>query len=243
MKLKAIFFDLDNTLCNWSHGWESAREHGSRAAFQVLQTRFPRIGFAEWHEAFNEVTEEIAYFWQQPIQQGVSVGRERSRRVLTRLGIDVEEAFIDSLTQAFYEAVLEQLRIYPDADKALRVLRPSFTLGIITNGPGDIQRAKVERLGLPQRVDHVLISGELGIAKPDPKIFQMALELAEAEPEGFLFVGDSLETDIVGAKGAGVWAAWIDRGRLSPKEDPEADFVLGSLVELIDVVDLPTQLR
>jgi len=237
MKLRAVFFDLDNTLCNWSGGWDSAREQGLRAAFQVLSARHPKISFSEWHEAFDKATEDVAHFWEQPIKQGISVGKERSRLVLERLGLEDGE-LVDPLTEAFYLAVLEQLRLYPDADEVLRALRPRFTLGIITNGPGDIQRAKVERLELQRRVDHVLISGELGIAKPDPKIFERALELSRVRPGEFLFIGDSLGTDIAGAKGAGVWAAWINRDGLPPPEDnPKADFVLSSLRELFELLD------
>jgi 2-haloalkanoic acid dehalogenase type II len=239
MSFKAVFFDLDNTLCNWSHGWESAREHGIQAAFRQLSTSHPEIAFSEWHEAFHEVTEEIAHFWEQPVQQGVLVGKERSRRILARLKLDSEEGLVDALTQAFYEAVLEHLQLFPDADEALRALRPRFVLGIITNGPADIQRAKVERLELSRRVDHVLISGELGVAKPDPKIFQRALELAGVGAKEFLFVGDSPETDIVGAKEAGVWAAWINRNNLPFPENLLADFTFYSLNELMDLVSPP----
>jgi len=236
MNLKAIFFDLDNTLCNWSHGWESAREHGIEAAFRRLSRHHPQIGFPEWQEAFHEVTEEIAYFWEQPVQKGVLVGRERTRRVLARLGLHFEEGLVDALTQAFYRAVLEHLQLFSDADEALRLLRPRFVLGIITNGPADIQRAKIEHLELPKRVDHVLISGELGIAKPDPQIFRRALELAGVGAEELLFVGDSPKTDILGAKEAGVWAAWINRDNLPPPQDLPADFTIRSMDELIDLV-------
>jgi len=236
MNLKAIFFDLDNTLCNWSHGWESAREHGIQAAYKTLSVRDSAITFAQWHEAFYEATAEVAHFWEQPIRQGVSVGKERSRRILARLGIEADEAFIDSLTEAFYLAVLEHLQLYPDADEALRLLRGRFVLGLITNGPADIQRAKVERLELPKRVDYVLISGELGIAKPDPQIFHHALGLAQVGAEEFLFVGDSPETDILGAKEAGVWAAWINRNNIPPPEGLLADFTIWSMDELLDLV-------
>jgi putative hydrolase of the HAD superfamily len=235
--LKAIFFDLDNTLCNYSAGWESAKAHGIQAAYEVLRERHREIDFSEWQQAFRKATEEVSHYWEQPAQKGVLVGLERTGRALGHLGLARGEEWISTLTQTFYAAVLEHLELYPDADETLRLLRTRFTLGIITNGPADIQRAKIERLELSQRVDHVFISGELGIAKPDPKIFQRALELAEVEAHESLFVGDSPETDIAGAKEAGVWAAWINCKGLPHVESDEADFVIESLDELIDLVD------
>lgn len=234
--LKAIFFDLDNTLCHYSAGWESAKVHGIRAAYEVLHERHREIDFSSWNTAFQRATEEVSHYWEQPVQKGVPVGLERTGRALGHLGLAIDEEGISTLTQAFYAAVLEHLQLYPDADAALRLLRPRFTLGIVTNGPTDVQRAKIERLELSRRVDHVLISGELGFAKPDLTIFRRALELAAAEPEEFLFVGDSPETDIRGAKGAGMWAAWIDRKGLAPSEGESADFVFETLDELIDLV-------
>ena len=238
MNLKAIFFDLDNTLCNYSVGWESAKAHGIQAAYEVLHERHREIDFSEWHQAFQKATEEISHYWEQPVQKGILVGLERTGRALGHLGLAIEEEWISILTQAFYATVLEHLLLFPDVDEALRALRPRFTLGIITNGPADIQRTKIERLELSKRVDHMLISGELGIAKPDPQIFRQALGLAKVEAHEFLFVGDSPETDILGAKAAGVWAAWINRKGLEPPEDLPADFTIDSLSELTDLVDL-----
>ncbi len=236
MKLKAIFFDLDNTLCNYSVGWESARARGIERAYRALVAHLPGVAFPDWQRAFDKASEEVAPFWEEPVERGLPLGRERTRRALGHLGLDPEDAdpeLVDALTGAFYEAVLEHLELFPDAEEVLRALRPRFVLGIITNGPADVQRTKIERLGLPERVDHVLISGELGIAKPDPRIFRRALERAKAPPEAFLFVGDHPEADVQGAKGAGLWAAWINRKGLPPPDGLEADFVIESLVELL----------
>ena len=214
-------------------GWESARAKGIERAYQTLTDRHPEVALSEWQRAFDRASEEVAPFWEEPVERGLPLGHERTRRALGHLGLDKNPELVEALTWAFYEAVLEYLRLFPDADEVLSALRPRFVLGIITNGPADVQRAKIERLRLQERVDHVLISGELGIAKPDPRIFRRALELVEAPPEAFLFVGDHPEADVRGAKEAGLWAAWVNRKGLPPPDGLEADLVLRSLTELL----------
>lgn len=236
MKLKAIFFDLDNTLCRYRVGWEEARAEGIEQAYQVLRAHHPEIALPDWQRAFERATEEVSPFWEEPVERGLPLGRERTRRALKNLGLTPDKdatELVDELTWAFYEAVLEHLELFPDADEVLRELHPRFVLGIITNGPADVQRTKIEHLRLHERVDHVLISGELGVAKPDPRIFHKALELAEARPEAFLFVGDHPEADVGGAKGAGLWAAWLNRKRLPAPDGLDADFVFESLLDLL----------
>lgn len=237
MELKAIFFDLDNTLCDYGVGWESARAQGVERAYRALVAHHPRVALPEWREAFEKATEEVAPFWEEPVERGLPLGRERTRRALAHLGLEPEAELVEALTRDFYEAVLEHLRLFPDVERALEELRPRFVLGIITNGPADVQRTKIERLRLHERVDHVLISGELGIAKPDPRIFRRAFALAHTKAEEFLFVGDHPEADVRGAKGAGGWAAWINRRGLPPPDGLEADLVLESLGELLPWVD------
>jgi putative hydrolase of the HAD superfamily len=74
-----------------------------------------------------------------------------------------------------------------------------------------VQRAKLELLGIDRLVDFVLVSEEFGVAKPDPEIFREALRLAGVRPEEAIFVGDSIEFDMVGARAAGIPTVWVNR--------------------------------
>jgi putative hydrolase of the HAD superfamily len=100
--------------------------------------------------------------------------------------------------------VLEQLRRGPGASAD----RP---LGIITNGPADVQRDKVDLLQIRHLVDFVIISGEFGTSKPDPAIYTEALRKAGATADETVFVGDSAEHDIAGAQASGLRTVWINR--------------------------------
>jgi putative hydrolase of the HAD superfamily len=100
----------------------------------------------------------------------------------------------------------EALRPFDDVQEVLNLLKPRLSLALITNGASDTQRNALGILGIAQLFDAIIISGEVGIAKPDASIFALALQTLGVEPEKTWHVGDSLSTDVAGALGC-----WTDR--------------------------------
>jgi len=94
---------------------------------------------------------------------------------------------------------------------ALAAVRPKLPLAVLTNGDGAQQRAKLARFGILKRFDHVLVSSEIGAAKPDPAAFRAMADRLGASPADVLFVGDWLELDAEGATAAGLVGVWLDR--------------------------------
>ena len=86
-------------------------------------------------------------------------------------------------------------------------------LGVITNGPSDHQWAKVNALGVEKWIprENIIVSGDLGINKPDVRIFDAMQEKLQLDFEALYYIGDSLENDIVGANNAGWKSIWINR--------------------------------
>jgi len=122
----------------------------------------------------------------------------------------------------------------PDVVPVLQRLRASGRkLVVVSNANGRI-RAALERVGLAVHVDLVVDSQEEGVEKPDPRIFQRALERAGARPESTLHVGDLFHTDVVGARGAGLRAVLLDLGGLYHDHDCER---VASLAELAEVIE------
>jgi putative hydrolase of the HAD superfamily len=111
-----------------------------------------------------------------------------------------------------------------------RAVRP---IGIVTNGPTEVQRAKLELLEVDRLVDFVLVSEEFGAAKPDPEIFREALRLAGVKQEEAIFVGDSVEFDMAGARAAGIPTVWVNRDeRPWTEPGPPPSRQIRSLAEL-----------
>jgi putative hydrolase of the HAD superfamily len=95
---------------------------------------------------------------------------------------------------------------------------------VITNGHLEVQAEKIDATGLRPWIDHIVASGEVGVAKPDAGIFLEACRVFEVAPSDAVYVGDRLHTDAIGAARAGLRGVWLDRhGLATPAQVAEAD--------------------
>jgi putative hydrolase of the HAD superfamily len=118
------------------------------------------------------------------------------------------------------------------ADEALAELGSRFRLGIVTNGIPDVQRTKLVNTGLTDRFETIIVSGELGIGKPDPRIYQAALDGIGATAGETIMVGDNFRRDVTGAQDAGIRGVWISIGRPSPDPSVTPFLTVESLADL-----------
>jgi putative hydrolase of the HAD superfamily len=125
--------------------------------------------------------------------------------------------------EAWFEAYLRHYRAawraFDDVLPALATLtmmQPSVALGVVTNGEGEPQRAKLAAIGLSERFRVVLASGEEGVAKPEAEIFARACERLGVDRDQTAHVGDRLDLDAEGAAAAGLRGIWLDRRGASP---------------------------
>jgi putative hydrolase of the HAD superfamily len=133
---------------------------------------------------------------------------------------DVEDAMLAAI----------RFRAYPEVPAALAGLRASGArLAVVSNWDVSLHDV-LERTGLRGLVDAVVISAELGVAKPDPAIFRAALERLGVTASDAMHVGDSLETDVAGARAAGVEAVLVARNGAQP---PDGVRVVASLDGLL----------
>jgi putative hydrolase of the HAD superfamily len=135
------------------------------------------------------------------------------------------------------EALLDSLRFTPfsDAAPALAALRAAgLRLAVVSNWDCSL-RSVLAELGLAGAVDAIVVSAEVGALKPDAAIFLAALEQLRREPHEAVFVGDSLETDVLGARAAGMRALLLERGGAESGSDGEERvFSLHEVVELVE---------
>ncbi len=127
---------------------------------------------------------------------------------------------------------------YPDALPVLDRLASKLQLGLVTNGPADLQQDKLECSGLKDRFTAVVISRAVGMMKPDPRIFRLALDRLGVCPAEAVYVGDSLSKDVVGAKTIGMRAVWANYDSCPPREGTAPDAVISSLPELPVALEL-----
>ena len=121
-------------------------------------------------------------------------------------------------------------------------MRPDYHLGIITNGSAadypDSQTAAIKHVGLEYLVDSIWISDTVGVRKPSPRIFEVAMEAAEVEAGLTIYVGDSVSKDIVGAKHAGMKSVLMDPKACFDQNEAEAqpDYIIRELDEILGIL-------
>jgi HAD superfamily hydrolase (TIGR01509 family) len=142
--------------------------------------------------------------------------------------VDGDPLLAPDLSRMFIEG---QRAGHPLAPGAAELVRRAISVGpvaLVTNGPPDIQRLKLEQTGLAENFSGVFISGEVGRGKPDPEVFLQAAGSLGVNPEEAVMVGDSWERDIEGALSAGLAAIWISHGRETPRSDPRVGVAAGA---------------
>lgn len=226
---RVVLFDLDDTLCDYA----SARAGRLRQAFA-----------AERHPAFGPVLDARR---DELIAEALALqahGADHFPDLLLRYGID-DPAAAEAAMEWYRTNRFHGLQLFPDATKTVQALRDTFApgrrvIGVVTNGPADVQRPKIDLLEIERLADFVVISGEFGSAKPEPPIFHEALRRAGAEAAEAVFVGDSRAFDMAGARAAGIRSIWLNRDGCDwPAAEPPPDRQIAALTELIALLADP----
>ena len=223
--LRLVLLDLDDTLCDY----RSARDRRLRAAF--TNGNEPGSDHRLGDDLDRMVAASIA---------ANPHGVEHFPRLFEEFGA-TDPTRAEQAAEWYRRNRFFGLRLFPESLSVIAWLRscdsPPLRIGVVTNGPAEIQRTKAMTLGIDRLVDFVLVSGEFGSEKPDRAIFEEALRLGGAPPERAIMVGDSLEHDIAGAQAAGITAVWINRSEYpNIPVVPKPDFVVQRLRELPDVL-------
>ena len=148
--------------------------------------------------------------------------------LLQRVGVDARREVLDRILASQFSTAAWEL--YPDVEPMLAEVRESggVTVGIVSDWGSNL-RPIVDELGLDRYLDFVLPSGAVGVAKPNPAFFRMAIDRAGVWPEDALMVGDSYRADVRGAWSAGMDAVWLDRHEginITPEGEPTPHDVL-----------------
>lgn len=217
MSIDVVMFDLDDTLFAHSKAVAAGvaahrRAHGGAMAAADEATEFARWTFLEEHHYHRYLSGELGFREQR---------RERSRGFVEPYGLDLSD---DAVADEWFGRYLAQYRLawelHPDTIPLLDVLPQR--LGVITNAELGFQLSKIEAMGIASRFEHVIASGEVGHAKPDPRIFHAAVERFGVHAGQAAYVGDRLHTDAIGAAEAGLVGVWLVRREASTGELAEA---------------------
>jgi putative hydrolase of the HAD superfamily len=234
MKYHHLFFDLDNTLYDFDTN-----------AFLAMKEAFTQLGlinelpsFKQYFSVYLVINDELwALYREKRISKEILRGL-RFERSLTEFGIksDIPYTQIDDL---YLKIMSTQTNLFPETIEVLTELKKrGYMLHIITNGFKEVQRDKLINTGLGKFMTHVFISEDIKSPKPSREIFEYSIKSCNAKKKESLMIGDSWESDIIGAKNFGIDQVFFNPGNQQTDYEDygEPTFIIQNISQLLNIL-------
>lgn len=212
-----ILFDADETL------------------FRFDSFRGLKILFAQYDIVFTEKDYQDYQLRNKSLWADYQSGKITAQHIHKRFDPWAEklEVSIDKLNRNFLATMTDICEPLPGALNLLKNLKGKSRFGIITNGFNEFQQTRLEKTGVHEYIEFVVVSEDVGLAKPHPAIFDHAIRKMNNPPrENILMVGDTLESDILGGLNSGLDTCWINRENKIAPEHINPKYQINSLMEL-----------
>jgi len=194
-----VFFDLDHTL------WDF--EKNSALTFEkILQANRVAVNLNDFLRVYIPLNLEFWKLYRDGKIIKEDLRYQRLKQTFDSLGFTISDETIHVLSEQYIEHLCSFTHLFPNTVDILDYLKPKYKLHIITNGFQEIQEKKLRNANIHSYFDQIIDSEMAGVKKPNPIIYQLALQKANVTPEKSIMIGDSLEADILGARAMGLHA-------------------------------------
>jgi len=236
LQVHAVLFDLFDTLLLL----EPTEVYYERC-LKKLHESLVKNGIKATYENFNRAYFEIRDKYYSESRQSLEEPHFNVRvaQTLHKLGLNlaVSDPIVSQATEAFAEEFMHYVTIDPDALNVLEKLHGKYKLGLISNlGIPECGRQLLKRFGINKFFDVTLISGEINVRKPSPKIFERALDALSVHPSKAVFIGDMVDLDIIGPKKVGMKTILIKRRLAQNHPEAQPDKIVKNLTELLSIL-------
>jgi len=225
--IRAVTFDFGGTLATGKLDAETYRE----GLLHYLHSLGYGISGASLGEAISGMLSKLERVQARNLELKFE---EVYAGVLSNLGIPPREEFLDYIYQLYSQNFHSE--ILPGAERVLKILHLKYKLAVISNATSNLCRRILKENELDKFFQVIVISRDLGIRKPDPRIFHYTLEKLQVKPDEAVHVGDSIEQDIMGAKRAGLKAVWI-KDKEEEETLEELDCIIRTITELPRIIE------
>ena len=222
MNIKHIFFDLDHTL------WDF--ETNSNKTFSyIFERNNLQVNFNDFMEVYQPINFRYWKLFREEKVSKADLRYGRLREAFDAIGFDTDDEMIHVLSEEYITYLADHNALFENALHVLDYLKPQYSMHIITNGFEEVQHRKLQNSNLLPFFDQVITSEKVGVKKPNPAIFEYAMELTGAGAHESVMIGDNFEADILGAINVGMQAIFCKfNGEIATKEVPTVD----NLIEL-----------
>ena len=203
--IKWIMFDADNTLLDFNKAskdalWKLFEDHGS-ACNEEIYSIYKKINYKVWTQ------------FEEGVLSAVDLRPKRFKDLFDELGYQLTSPL--KASQQYLNNLVVCSEMYADIPELLGMLKRKYKLSLITNGLKEVQRPRLQRLNLTHYFDSIVVSDEIGFAKPDSAFFNVAFSsfAHQLEKEEVLVVGDNIVADVKGGQDFGCATCWISHGK------------------------------
>lgn len=215
-----VYFDLDDTLIDHQH---AEREALADIRDQYLEI-FGTLSVDELQGTYHDINRPL---WRQYADGDIAkedVKHQRFERLLEAIGADHADAGL--VGRSYLKRYAKHWQFVDGAREIYETVSERRPVGVLTNGFSEVQAQKLDRFPvIADRAEAVVISEEVGVMKPHPKIFKHATQQARVDPENVLYVGDSYRSDVEGGQQAGWCVAWFARNGTDGRQTNDRGFV------------------
>lgn len=227
MKYQWILFDADGTLFDYD-----------RAEAYALASTFDDLGYAYREEYLTEYRQINGNLWQAFEQGAINQNKLKGKRfelLCQSFGINLDPSV---LSQHYLKNLGYSTFLIDGAEATVKALASHYSLAIITNGLKDVQRPRIAASSIHSYFPVIVISEEVGAAKPDNKIFEIAFQrMGDPQRIEVLIIGDSLTSDIAGALNYGIDSCWFNPGQIKRPVGLNIQYEIDRLSDLIGLLD------
>ena len=241
IKYKAIFFDFGGTLM--------CAESDNVAHLHMMKDIIQKFNLSASPEdmvvKYNSYlfTKEMTLLDTNPEEKCFTPLRESTKKafkgVLTEYNIHPSNEDYHWFKEMYYKNHKIYVKLFPETMGIIKYLRNhgSIHIGIISDIDNDYQDFQFNVFGIKEMFDSITTSEEVRSYKPEPKIFQMALNKASCQAEESIIIGDSYKKDIIGGKNMGMSTIWINKSSEKDTDKNEADFIVTHLKEIFPILN------
>jgi len=225
-KYDVVFLDLDNTLFDFE-ACENIALDQTAQQFNIRNIEF-------FKESFIEINTALWKNLEKGLMTSQQIKLERFVQLMDRIPIQTNPQIISNY---YLERLGEGINLFPYAREVCHFLKANYKVAAVTNGVKSVQMSRLEKSGLIDCFDAVIISEDIGASKPDTLIFDAAMNaLNHREKSTVLMIGDSIEADINGAKIYGIDTCWVNLKGFEKPDHLDLNWEVNQLEQLMDIL-------